>query len=89
MHWVLFNQASVMVKFWKQITTCRERKSYVQIHVALYTSVAGLMNSTTAFVTTAQIQASQPAKTETTGLEETTNFFCLKTILKLLYKQMA
>jgi len=54
-----------MVKFWKQITTCRERKSYVQIHVALYTSVAGLMNSTKAFVTTAQIQVSKHAKTET------------------------
>ena len=42
--------------------------------MALYVSVAGLMNSTTAFVTTAQIQVSKHAKTETTGLEEATDF---------------
>jgi hypothetical protein len=42
--------------------------------VALYVTVTGLMNSTTTFVTTSQIQVWKPAKTETTGLEETTNF---------------
>jgi hypothetical protein len=61
-----------------------KRKSYLQAHVALYVTVTGLMNSTTTFVTTSQIQVWKPAKTEH-NTETKSKFFVVSDQLVIAY----